>query len=61
MEALSCARLRLMMASEEYDEGRRFAQAIADVASQRELRRTWMRVMAQRQRLLQGWCSGVER
>lgn len=47
MEALSCARLRLMIAREEYDEGRRFAQAIADVASQRGLRRTWMRVMAQ--------------
>lgn len=47
MEALSCARLRLMAAREEYDEARRFAEAIADVASQRGLRRTWMRVVAQ--------------
>lgn len=47
MEALSCARLRLMVAREEYDEGRRFAQAVAEVASKRGLRRTWMRIAAQ--------------
>lgn len=47
MEALCCARLRLMVAREEYEEGRRFAKAVADVASQRELKRPWMRIMAQ--------------
>ena len=59
MEALSCARLRLMAAREEYDEGRRFAEVIADVASQRGLRRTWMRVVAQRMALEQR--AGEER
>ena len=47
MEALSCARLRLLVAREEYDEGRRFAKAIRSVAAQRGLRRTSMRVVAQ--------------
>ena len=47
MEALSCARLRLLVAREEYEEGRRFAKDIAAVATQHGLRRTWMRVVAQ--------------
>ncbi|MYD96940.1 MAG: hypothetical protein F4X98_06090 [Gammaproteobacteria bacterium] len=47
MEALSCARLRLLAAREEFDEARQFATAITTVAAQRGLRRTWMRVMAQ--------------
>lgn len=47
MEALSCARLRLLVAREANDEGRRFAKAIKSVATQRVLRRTWMRVVAQ--------------
>jgi len=48
MEALSCARLHLLVAREEYDEGRRFAKAVESVATERALRRTWMRVVAQR-------------
>ncbi|MDE0179196.1 MAG: LuxR C-terminal-related transcriptional regulator [Gammaproteobacteria bacterium] len=47
MEALSCARLRLFVAREEYDEARDFAAAVTSVATQRGLRRTWMRVTAQ--------------
>lgn len=47
MEALSCARLRLLAAREEFDEARQLATAITTVAAQRGLRRTWMRVMAQ--------------
>ena len=47
MEVLCCARLRLMAARDQHEEGRRFAKAVADVASQRGLRRTWMRVVAQ--------------
>ena len=47
MEALSCARIRLLAAREEFDEARQLATAITTVADQRGLRRTWMRVTAQ--------------
>lgn len=47
MEALSCARLRLLTGREEYDEARQLATTIATVATQRGIRRTWMRVAAQ--------------
>ena len=46
MEALSCARLRLLIARGAFDEGRRFARDLVDVATGRGLRRTWMRALA---------------
>ena len=46
MEALSCAHLRVLVASERYDCGRGFARDLRAVASARGLRRTLMRAMA---------------
>ena len=43
MEALSCARLRLLTAQERFDEGRSFARDLCAVATTRGLRRTLMR------------------
>ena len=46
MEALSCARLRVLIASERYDSGRGFARDLRAVATARGLRRTLMRTLA---------------
>ena len=46
MEALSCARLRLMIGSEQYDAGRGFADQLRAVAAARGLKRTLMRALS---------------
>ena len=46
MEALSCARLRLLIASERYETGRVFAEGLRAAADARGLRRTLMRALA---------------
>ena len=46
MEALSCARLRVLIAQERFDEGRRFAGDLCAVATTRGLRRTLMRALS---------------
>ena len=46
MEAVSCARLRLLTASERYEEGRALARELISVAAERRLRRTLMRALA---------------
>ena len=46
MEAIACARLRLLLAREEFDVGRRFAGSLVSVAAERGLRRTCMRGLA---------------
>ena len=46
MEAVSCARLRLHFASGAYDSGRRFAQALLLLTTERNMRRTSMRALA---------------
>ena len=46
MEALACARLRLLIAREQSDAGRQFARSLVSVAAERGLRRTWMRGLA---------------
>ena len=46
LESIACARLQLLIATERYDAGRRFANALFSVAAQRGLRRTWMRGLA---------------
>ena len=46
MEALSCARLRLLIADERFDEGRCFAGDLCAAAASRGLRRTLMRALA---------------
>ena len=46
MEALSCARLRLLIASERYESGRDFAEGLRAAADARGLRRTLMRALA---------------
>ena len=46
MEALSCARLRLLIESERYDEARAFASDVRAVSDSRGLRRTLMRALA---------------
>ncbi|MCY4453030.1 MAG: LuxR C-terminal-related transcriptional regulator [Immundisolibacterales bacterium] len=46
METLSCARLRLMIGRERFDEGRSFAEELRAVAEGRGLRRTLMRALA---------------
>lgn len=43
MEALACAKLRLLIARKEIDAGRRFADKLFGVVEDRKLRRTWMR------------------
>ena len=45
MEALSCARLRILAARERFDEGRRFAADLRTEAAARGLRRTLMRAL----------------
>ena len=45
MEALSCARLRILTARERFDEGRSFARDLCAEASARGLRRTLMRAL----------------
>ena len=45
MEALSCARLRLLIASERYEPGRVFAGGLRAAAAARGLRRTLMRAL----------------
>lgn len=46
MEAISCARLRLMIGGERFEEGRGFAKELRAVAAGRGLRRTLMRALA---------------
>ena len=46
MEALSCARLRWLIASERYEVGRVFAGGLRSAAAARGLRRTLMRALA---------------
>ena len=46
MEALSCARLRLTIGRERFEEGRAFAGELRAVAAARGLRRTLMRTLA---------------
>ena len=46
MEALSCARLRLLIAQERFEEGRRCAADLCAVATTRGLRRTLMRALS---------------
>ncbi len=46
MEALSCARLRLMIGGECFEEGRGFADELRALAATRGLRRTLMRALA---------------
>ena len=46
MEALSCARLRLLTAREHFGEGRSFARDLCAVAAARGLRRTLMRALS---------------
>ena len=46
LESLSCARLRLLLATGRFDAGRRFADSLFTVVAQRGLRRTWMRGLA---------------
>ena len=46
MEAIACARLRLLHARDDVDEARRFGTALVSVCQRRGLRRTWMRCLA---------------
>ena len=46
MEAVSSARLRLLTASERFEEGRVLARELRSVAAERRLRRTLMRALA---------------
>lgn len=46
MEMLSCARLRLFIASGEFDDGQGLVRSLLEVASRRGLRRTLMRTLA---------------
>ena len=46
MEALSCARLRILTARARFDEGRNFARDLCGVATVRGLRRTLMRALS---------------
>ena len=46
MEAVACARLRVLVASGRFDDGRRLARALRSVAAERRLRRTQMRALA---------------
>lgn len=45
MEAVSCARLRYLIATGRQEEGRDLAQRLRTVAIERHLRRTWMRAL----------------
>ena len=46
MEAIACARLRWLVASGRFDDGRRLARELRSVADERCLRRTAMRALA---------------
>ena len=46
LEALACARLRLLIARREFDVGSAFLCELVSVASGRDLWRTWMRALA---------------
>ena len=46
MEALSCARLRLMIGREGFEEARNLADELRAVAAERDLKRTLMRALA---------------
>ena len=46
LEALACARLRLLTARGDFEAGRAFLRDLVRVASERDLRRTWMRALA---------------
>ena len=46
MEAVACTRLRCLIASERFDEGRGLARELRSVAVERRLRRTLMRALA---------------
>ena len=46
MEALSCARLRVLIAQERFDEGRSFAEDLCAEATARGLKRTLMRALS---------------
>ena len=46
MEAVACARLRCLVASERFDDGRCLARELRSVAVDRRLRRTLMRALA---------------
>ena len=46
MEAIACARLRLLMAKERFAEARAFAEALCAASAARGLRRTHMRALA---------------
>ena len=46
LESVSCARLGLLLAAGRFDAGRRFADSLLAVATQRGLLRTWMRGLA---------------
>lgn len=46
METVSCARLRYLIATDRYDEGRDLARRLSAVAVERRLRRTLMRALA---------------
>ena len=46
MEALSCARLRLLIGQEGFDEARNLAGGLRAVAAERDLKRTLMRALA---------------
>ena len=46
LEAIACARLRLLVAAGRFDAGRRFAETLVAVAAQRGLRRSQMRGLA---------------
>ena len=46
MEAIACARLRLTITAERFEEGRGFAEALCAAAAARGLKRTLMRALA---------------
>ena len=46
MEAVCCARLRVLISAEQYDEGRALAAALCALARERGLNRTLMRALA---------------
>lgn len=46
MEALACARLRLLIAREEFEAGRTFLHSLDSVATDRDLRRVGMRALS---------------
>ena len=51
MEAIACARLRLLTAQRRFEDARDFARGLRDAAAGRSLRRTLMRALALSARL----------